>query len=50
MNLTDKTEDIEQLEELLATEVIEHFINSFVDQLEVINNYRILKPWESKEQ
>ena len=46
MKLVDETTVIEQLEEFLAVETIELFIDNLVGQLEVINAMRTYKIWE----
>ncbi len=49
MNLVDKNDDIQRLEEIFAVEVIEHFIESLAGQLEMIDLMKHLKPWEKTE-
>lgn len=46
MKIVDETTDIEQLEDMLAVETIELFIDNLVGQLEIIAAMRKLKIWE----
>jgi hypothetical protein len=50
MNVVDKNEDTEKLEEIFAVEIIELFIQNLAGQLEIIDYYRKLKMWDCSDE